>query len=64
MKRDEIIQELKKVNSRLNEIYIDINNENTIGKQFDFVSHPRLADAVDMLRKMSQSIDKIVYQEE
>ena len=63
MSRDEIIQLLNECKGKLRDALIDIRNENGAGKQFDYVSHPRLSDAVDGLKNIINEIDGIVYQE-
>ena len=62
MSREVILQVLSEAKAKLLEALIHIRVENQDGKQFDFVSHPRLADTVDSLRKTISDIDDIVYQ--
>ena len=62
MDRNSIISVLEECHGKLNDAFIDIRHENEDGKQFDFVSHPRLSDAVDKLWATISSIDNIVYQ--
>jgi hypothetical protein len=35
---------------------------NEKGKQFDYVSDPRLSDVIDRINKVSKALDAIVYQ--
>ena len=63
MDRNAIISSLESSNVELRNLHIAIQNENGEGRQFDFVSHPRLSYAVDRLRTTIGKIDRIVYQE-
>lgn len=60
--RDEIIDALKESKVRLRNLLIEIRLYNLDGYQFDFVSHPRLFDEVDGIKKIVDEIDNIVYQ--
>lgn len=60
--RDEIIDELKNSKTRLRNLLIEIRLHNQDGHQFDFVSHPRLSDEIDGIKKIVDEIDSIVYQ--
>ena len=62
MDRNTIISSLENSHVELRNLYIAIQNENGEGRQFDFVSHPRLSQVVDRLRTTINHIDRIVYQ--
>lgn len=61
-KKDRVINKLWKACGLLTEAHSEIVKLNENGKQFDFVSDPKLSDVVDRINKISNYIDWIVYQ--
>jgi len=61
-KREVIKERMRKIIDTLIQIRIDIDRENTGGKQFDFVSDPGLADLTDRMINLIDKINKTVYQ--
>ena len=54
---------LDKIRSELLTIEIEIAEKNKNGKQFDFVTSPKLAHKVDAVKNRIDSINSKVYQE-
>ena len=61
-KRKEIIERMGRCVVELRDILIDIRAENGEGTQFDFVSHPALADKTYNLTSTVSQIDHLVFQ--
>lgn len=58
--KKQIIKALESVSLRLKSLRIDIERYNREGKQFDYVSDPRLSNAVDNMFRHAKGIEKIV----
>lgn len=57
---------LEKINNARSDLLTALNlliDENENGKQFDYVSSPKLSDSFDALNRTVERIGKIVYQE-
>ena len=63
MDRNTIISSLENSYVELRNLYIAIQDANDEGRQFDFVSYPRLSQVVDRLKATINHINCIVYQE-
>ena len=61
--RKTILENLEQVRSLLLSTLLLLDEENKDGKQFDYVSSPRLSDRFDMVNRTMQKINKIIYQE-
>ena len=62
MNRDEVVTTLRECHRRLNDSLIDIINENKDGQQFDYCTHPDLADEVLKLSSTIKNIYGKVFQ--
>ncbi len=61
-RKQSVSNKLWKGTKLLNDAVISINKLNENGKQFDYVSDPKLSDVTDRINKLSNNIDWIVYQ--
>lgn len=59
--QENIIKQLNETSNLLHDTLIKLKLENSDG-QFDFVTSPRLSEATDRLVRLSEQIEKIVYQ--
>ena len=63
LQEDNIYCILDLINQQLLTIEIEIVERNKNGKQFDYVSSPRLARKVDAVKNRADAISHKVYQE-
>jgi hypothetical protein len=61
-RKDAVIKKLWKAVLLMDEARISITKLNENGKQFDYVSDPKLSDVTDRINKEANIIDWIVYQ--
>jgi hypothetical protein len=62
--RELILHELQEIRGKLITVLNLLDDENTEGKQFDYVNAPRLSDSFDAVNRTVKRIEKIIYQED
>jgi 2-polyprenyl-3-methyl-5-hydroxy-6-metoxy-1,4-benzoquinol methylase len=61
--KEKIIKGLEKATNTLISTLLLLEEENSNGKQYDYVTSSTLSSHVDHVNKLAQKIDKIVYQD-
>lgn len=62
MKLEDLYNLMDKVNGILTNLTVEILYRNKKG-QFDFCTHPKLADKADIMKKRTDKINQLIYQE-